>query len=221
MRILNLYAGIGGNRKLWPNFNITAVESNPKIAEIYKHFYPNDEVIVGDAHQFLLENFKEYDFIWLSYPCQSHTRLNTASFPKGSKKYVFPDFKLYEEIIFLQHFYHGRFCAENVIPYYKHLIEPTISIDRHLFWANFKIEPYHIKTKKKPHIESEVPYLQQYLGLNLTRFNVANKRQLLRNCVNPEIGLHILKSAFLDGFEKIEARERRIFYRQTKMSLFE
>lgn len=38
MNILNLYAGIGGNRKLWGNnHNITAVEINPDIAEIYIH----------------------------------------------------------------------------------------------------------------------------------------------------------------------------------------
>jgi DNA (cytosine-5)-methyltransferase 1 len=37
MKILNLYAGIGGNRKLWGNkHNITAVEFNNTIAEKYK-----------------------------------------------------------------------------------------------------------------------------------------------------------------------------------------
>ena len=29
MRILNAYAGIGGNRRLWAGHNVTAVESNP------------------------------------------------------------------------------------------------------------------------------------------------------------------------------------------------
>jgi hypothetical protein len=37
MRILNLYAGIGGNRALW-----------------------------GDEHQYLIDHYKEYDFIWSS-----------------------------------------------------------------------------------------------------------------------------------------------------------
>ena len=42
MKILNLYAGIGGNRKLWGNeHEITAVEINPKIAEAYKTFFNN------------------------------------------------------------------------------------------------------------------------------------------------------------------------------------
>lgn len=51
MKILNLYAGIGGNRKLWGDeHEITAVEINPEIAEIYKNLYPQDTVIIGDAH---------------------------------------------------------------------------------------------------------------------------------------------------------------------------
>ena len=49
MKILNLYAGIGGNRKLWENVSVTAIEYDAKIAEIYKDLYPNDEVIVTDA----------------------------------------------------------------------------------------------------------------------------------------------------------------------------
>lgn len=35
MKILNLYAGIGGNRKLWGNeHDITAVELRPEIAAL-------------------------------------------------------------------------------------------------------------------------------------------------------------------------------------------
>ena len=63
MKILNLYAGIGGNRKLWPDgHEITAVEYNPGIAEMYKHFHPKDTVVVGDAHEYLLKNYKNFDY---------------------------------------------------------------------------------------------------------------------------------------------------------------
>jgi site-specific DNA-cytosine methylase len=69
-------AGIGGNRKLWDgDIEITAVEIDPKIAKIYQDFFPNDKVIVSDAHQYLLEHFKEYDFIWSSPPCPTHSRM--------------------------------------------------------------------------------------------------------------------------------------------------
>ena len=44
MKILNLYAGIGGNRKLWGDeHEVVAVENNEEIAEAYKTFYPKDQ----------------------------------------------------------------------------------------------------------------------------------------------------------------------------------
>ena len=57
MRILNLYAGIGGNRKLWKGVDVVAVENNPQIAKRYQDFFPKDKVIITDAHQYLLEHF--------------------------------------------------------------------------------------------------------------------------------------------------------------------
>ena len=47
MKVLNLYAGIGGNRKLWEDVEVTAVEWDPKIAEIYQDFFPDDTVVVA------------------------------------------------------------------------------------------------------------------------------------------------------------------------------
>ena len=70
-RVLNLYAGIGGNRQLWGNdFEITAVEYNENIAKVYNNLYPNDNLIVADAHEYLLNNFENFDFIWTSPPCR-------------------------------------------------------------------------------------------------------------------------------------------------------
>ena len=39
MNVLNLYAGIGGNRKYWENVEVTAIEYNEEIANVYKHFF--------------------------------------------------------------------------------------------------------------------------------------------------------------------------------------
>jgi len=110
MKILNLYAGIGGNRKLWgEGHEITAIEFDENIAKIYKDLYPKDNVIVTDAHQFLLENFMNYDFIWASPPCQSHSsfRQNICVRFRGTEP-VYPDMKLYQEIIFLDTFFKGK-----------------------------------------------------------------------------------------------------------------
>jgi DNA (cytosine-5)-methyltransferase 1 len=210
MNILNLYSGIGGNRKLWGNeHEITAVEYDPAIAEIYSENFISDTVIVGDAHEYLLNNFKAFDFIWTSPPCQSHTRLNTASFPSGSKEYVFPDLKLYEEIIFLKQWFKGKYVVENVIPYYKPLM-PGEEVDRHLFWANFKIGNYIVKNKKKSHEKAQVPYLEKYLGYNLDSYKGNNKRQILRNCVLPETGKYILDRA-MDIINKSNTEQTELF----------
>ena len=76
IKVLNLYAGIGGNRKLWKDVDVTAVEINPEIAKIYQDFFPMDNVIITDAHKYLLEHYKEFDFIWSSPPCPTHSRFN-------------------------------------------------------------------------------------------------------------------------------------------------
>src|SRR3990167_9017262 len=181
MKILNLYAGIGGNRKFWGNeHDITAVEINPEIAKIYRDFFPNDKIIVADAHQFLLEHYKEFDFIWSSPPCQSHSRTNY--FLKANGIIRDPDLNLYEEIIFLDFYFKGRWVVENVISYYNPLIDP-FRIGRHYFWCNFRL----IKIKQP---DDEIGKM---CGKNQKGHNKPIEE---RNAVKPEIGLHILKCAF-------------------------
>jgi tRNA A37 threonylcarbamoyladenosine biosynthesis protein TsaE len=49
VKILNLYAGIGGNRRLWGDeHEITAVEYKQDIADVYQQLFPNDTVIVAE-----------------------------------------------------------------------------------------------------------------------------------------------------------------------------
>ena len=125
IKVLNLYAGIGGNRKLWVgDIEVTAVELNPQTARIYHDFFPDDKVIVADAHQYLLEHYKEFDFIWSSPPCPTHSRMRNLKNNCEECEKKFPDMKLYEEIIFLTHFFKGKFVVENVISYYDPLIMP-------------------------------------------------------------------------------------------------
>ena len=55
------------NLKKWTgNIEVTAVEIDPKIAKVYQDQNPNDTVIIGDAHEYLLKHFSEFDFIWLT-----------------------------------------------------------------------------------------------------------------------------------------------------------
>ena len=198
MKILNLYAGIGGNRKLWGDeHEITAVEMNPKLAEIYKYYFPKDEIVIGDAHEYLRLNFKNFDFIWSSPPCQTHSsfRQNICVRYRGTGP-KFPDMKLYEEIIFLQANADCKWVVENVKPYYKPLIEGKL-VERHLFWSNFDIFDIVDKEIKKAVIrKAQIPDLEKYHGYDLSNFRLPNKRQVLRNCVYPELGKYIFDCAW-------------------------
>jgi len=193
MKVLNLYAGIGGNRKLWDDVEVTAVELEPEIAKVYQGFFPQDKMIVGDAHDFLLCYFEEFDFIWSSPPCQSHSsfRFNIGvRYGKVTPEY--PDMRLYQEIIFLKEHFKGLWIVENVKPYYEPLIKAK-EIQRHLFWSNFPISNYPFKEDVIR--ENQIPDLEELTGFNLSEILISNKRQILRNCVKPELGKHVLDCA--------------------------
>ena len=141
MKVLNLYACLGGNRLLWEDCEVTAVELDSELARMYQERFPNDTVIVADAHQYLLDHYKEFDFIWSSPPCPSHSRARywSSSNYDTTTEAIYPDMKLYEEILFLQHYYRtGKYVVENVIPYYEPLIAAQ-KRGRHLYWTNFNL----------------------------------------------------------------------------------
>lgn len=195
IKMLNCYAGIGGNVKLIDRnkVEITAVEINPKIAECYKKLFPQDNVIVGDAHEYLRQHFREFDFIWCSPPCPTHSVLQMTRYYDDKLKY--PDMTLYQEIIWLQTFFKGKWCIENVIPYYKPLIEPSFKIDRHFFWASdFILTPkwFDDYTQKRDNIQAMADSYNYKLDI-LKSCNV-DCRLVLRNLVVPEIGKYIFEA---------------------------
>lgn len=194
MKILNLYAGIGGNRKLWGNeHDITAVELSPEIANLYHSCFPQDNVVVGDALDFLEKHYYEFDFIWASPPCQSHGqyRHNVGVLGKGFAP-IMPDMSLYAVIVFLKTYFNGNWCVENVKPYYKPLIEPTSIMQRHLFWSNKDILP---KEFGKDAIRSKNK-ISDFDNFEIVEKScIKNKRQVLRNCVLPELGLYLFEQA--------------------------
>lgn len=193
MKILNLYAGIGGNRKLWDKeHDITAVENVKFIADTYRTLYPQDTVIEADAHQYLLDHFQEYDLIWSSPPCPTHSRASTSLKGWGIVRY--PDMALYQEIILLKNFYKGDWIVENVIGYYEPLIKPTATVDRHYVWSNLPIQDvdrysytddcYNVNRATKEVLAAK-------LGITLPE-GTKDQRKLLRNAVNPLMGKYIL-----------------------------
>lgn len=190
MKILNLYAGIGGNRKLWGDTHeITAVENVQEIANVYADLFPKDKVIIADAHQYLLDHYKEYDFIWSSPPCPTHSDIRRCGVHKGQYPALYPDMTLYQEIILLKHFGKSKWVIENVRPYYKPLIEPTSKLHRHFFWSNIEI-PVKIFNDSRKH--GDITGSSIIYGVDLKTYPVKEKRKLLRNMVNPEVGKYIL-----------------------------
>ncbi len=198
MKVLNLYAGIGGNRKLWRDCDVTAVEMEYKIAEVYSQQFPKDNVVIGDAHEYLLDHHEEYDFVWSSPPCQTHSRMAKATRHKLNR---YSDMSLYQEILFLKHIFKGQWVVENVKPYYEPLISPTQTIGRHLFWSNYDFMKIEIQQPKGFINNSTVAgsiELKKWLGINYEG-NIYYKNnhcpsQVLRNCVHPKLGEHIFNS---------------------------
>ena len=210
MKVLNLYSGLGGNRKLWKDVEVTAVEINPEIAKIYQKNFPQDKIIIGDAHQYLLDHYQEFDFIWSSPPCPTHSKINFSNGGRWTLKY--PDMRLYQEIILLKTWFKGRWVVENVISYYEPLIKPQQS-GRHYFWSNFMItnKKYSVQigtlmhgTRKRIIREAQIPELTALHGFDLSKERINNKRQILRNCVLPELGLHIFDCIFKNKQKTLE-----------------
>ena len=198
MKVLNLYCGIGGNRKLWnsPGLEVTAIEYDETIAEIYQDFNPNDKVIVTDAHTYLAKHWRNFDFIWSSPPCQSHSKVRMMASKGGSYDAVMPNMELWAEIIFLQNFAKNtsiKFVVENVKPYYECLVKPTSQIGRHLFWSNFDIPQVQIKDGLTHNERGSSS--KGYFDLRPYKIK-QRKDQIIRNCVDPNVGEYIFKCAY-------------------------
>lgn len=197
MKVLNLYAGVGGNRKLWTDCQVTAVEIHPQIAAVYSRLYPDDDVIVGDAHEYLRENFRDFDFIWSSPPCPTHSQMSKAT-RHASRRY--PDMQLYEEILFLRHFYRGHWCVENVVPYYDYLIPAQVR-GRHAYWASDHVPSFCEPTPPDFINLATVAgkaRLMDWLGIHFDEIIYTegsnDPAKTLRNCVHPNEGLAIFEA---------------------------
>lgn len=197
MKVLNLYACLGGNRLLWTDCEVTAVELDPELALLYQERFPDDKVIVTDAHQYLLDHYHKFDFIWSSPPCPSHSRARfwQSSNIETATKPVYPDMNLYQEIIFLDNYYSGKWCVENVIPYYTPLI-PAKKRGRHLYWTNFNL-PSDIGDRPfQMGGNNEVKRLCQFHDYNFFKYKGDQRiDKIARNLVDYKAGETIFNTA--------------------------
>jgi DNA (cytosine-5)-methyltransferase 1 len=226
MKILNLYACLGGNRYKWDDvakeagieIEVTAVELDPEAARLYQERFPNDIVIVADAHQYLLDHYKEFDFIWSSPPCPTHSRARFAR--RNTTTPVYPDLQLYEEVLLLDNYFEGKYVVENVIPFYEPLI-PAQKRGRHLYWTNFVL-PNELnerkvligssrKSAKTNEVNHEFKALCDFHDYDFTKY-IGEQRvdKMARNLVDYEAGKTILETA-LNIVKKSNTNQISIF----------
>ena len=204
MKVLNLYACLGGNRYKWDevtDVDVTAVEWDEELARLYQERFPNDKVIVADAHQYLLDHYKEFDFIWSSPPCPSHSRARAYN---SKYKAQYPDMSLYQQIILLELVskgenprFKGKYVIENVVPYYDPLI-PAHKRGRHLYWTNFNL-PNTLSNRKSPVFGNSTDELNKLCEFHDYNFKQYKGKQstvkIARNLVEYEAGKTILQTA--------------------------
>ena len=214
MKILNLYACLGGNRYKWnevsEDIKVTAVELDSEAARLYKERFPNDKVIIADAHQYLLDHYKEFDFIWSSPPCPTHSKVRFTQKNQDFYKPEYPNMMLYQEIIFLKHHFEGKYCIENVNPYYEPLI-PAQKRGRHLYWTNFNL-PNNINERKCSIMggKDEVTQWCEFHDYDFRKYKGTQRiDKMSRNLVDYEAGKTILETA-LNIFRKSDVNQLSI-----------
>ncbi len=210
-KILNLYACLGGNRYKWDEvakekgieIEVTAIEYDEELAKLYQERFPNDKVIITDAHQYLLDYFKEFDFIWSSPPCPSHSKVRVTQKTRENFNFLYPDFKLYEEVVFLDNFFKGKYVVKNVTPYYEPLI-PAKKRGRHLYWTIFNL-PSNLRERNLDGIlclmENEINTLSDFHDYDFKKYKGEQRLdKVARNLVDYEAGRTIFETVL--GIEK-------------------
>lgn len=214
LKVLNLYACLGGNRLLWEDCHVTAVELDPELARLYQERFPDDVVIIADAHEYLLKNYMHFDFIWSSPPCPSHSRARGWN---PNVETLYPDMSLYQQIILMETVakgedarFKGKYVIENVIPYYQPLI-PAQKRGRHLYWSNFRIP--HVNHRESVRIGHNKDEVDRWCGFHQYDFRQYKGAQRLdkiaRNLVDFEAGNAIYNAA--RGIIKQSKTQKQLF----------
>ena len=176
IKVLNAFAGLGGNTELWDRkkYDVIHIENNINRYDFLADKFPDDVVIDRDAYEYIERYFMAYDIIWASPPCQTHSSVRWLNESKPGFKYKIPDMRLYGLIHFLKRAAKNQiWIVENVEPYYQPLIETKARVGRHIVWSN-----RYISDKKYP-------------SDNI--IHITKNRKDVRDRMNPEIGKYILE----------------------------
>jgi len=215
LKILNLYACLGGNRYKWnevkEDIEVVAVEWDEELAKLYQDRFPNDTVIVADAHQYLLDHYQEFDFIWSSPPCPTHSRARYWAIGANGKSPTYPNLNLYSEILLLDYHFKGKYVVENVIPYYEPMLNPK-KRGRHLYWTNFNL-PNNLQDRRFgiSQTKNELKGLSEFHNFDFSKYKGnQNKVKIGRNLVDYEAGKTIFETA-LGIIRKSDIKQTELF----------
>ncbi len=103
--------------------------------------------------------------------------------------------KLYEEIILLDKFYKGKYCVENVIPFYEPLIAAK-KRGRHLYWTNFNL-PNILSKRKSPEMKGSgsIERFSKFHNYDFYKYKgKQNRGKMSRNLVDYEAGKTIFET---------------------------
>jgi len=178
--------------------DVTAVEWDSEKADIYRELFPKDTVIETDAHEYLREHMDEYDFIWSSPPCPTHSRLQDMNRGKENTTVPYPDMNLWQEIIHLQKWCEADWVVENVITHYDPIIDPY-ERGKHYFWSNYYIPEFDfdgLKVEIRGPSNGRLENARERTGFDLSKFDVTQNGELkmLNNAVTPQLGKHVFES---------------------------
>ena len=104
--------------------------------------------------------------------------------------------KLYEEIIFLEHYFNGKYVVENVIPFYTPLIQGK-ERNRHLYWTNFNL-PNTVSDRKNPDLgrtKNLIDALSEFHDYDFRKYKGSQPtNKMARNLVDYEAGKTIFET---------------------------
>jgi DNA (cytosine-5)-methyltransferase 1 len=136
-------------------------------------------------------------------------KTNTGEGERKSKA-TYPDMKLYQEILLLEHFFDGKYCVENVVPYYEPLM-PSQKRDRHLYWCNFTLPNVLSNRKAENFIYAKVSELSKFHDFDFTKYKGEQRvDKMARNLVDYEAGLTIFNTA-RNIFDKSKQSQGSLF----------
>ncbi len=209
MKILSAFCSVGIGETFWPikEHEITGIEALPVLAEEYKKRFPNSNVLIGDAYNYISLMHDQYDVIFATPPCQSRSRLTSINSRQHNKPEE--DLRVFELIEFLEDNFAGNWIIENVISNIIPKVNPSLKIGRHHIWSNIPLRGY-IKVPKpdfrfdkgtysKAGLNQTKTYLsdlQNYLGVTLSkRFYIRGNHdpgQIYREGLHPILGKSLL-----------------------------